>query len=939
MKSWLLTSQVIVMFCLLIFAVIRLQSQSALPMHGVTIPSSEQQVYDAYFYDYDIININTKEIFTLLHSQSHFESLFIQFNNKVYEFELEERDIRASHFRIYELNQYGRVEIPAGVNTTYSGETIANRFPVRITSDTNYFSLLMYTDKDVLVMERASNYYPQAAKGQYIVYWSGQMKTEGLEGTCPVKDIEKREHEYEHLDPQRGGGCKVVQIALANDYLMFQSYGSVTDVVNHNTTVLNNVYVNYDTEFSPNFNFELVEIVVVSESYSDPWTTSTNPNTLLNSFTSWGPSGFLQIHDVASLWTDRDLDGTTLGIAWIGAVCQNNRYNIVQDYTTNQNFLRVLQAHELGHNFNASHDSSSDYIMYPLVVNSNTWSTASITSINQYFMQSWSNCVSNCGVPTNDNCSGYRFLTVCPGNTCCGATEATIAGATQSIAGIACNGTSNLIRDVWFRFRASCNSHTITVVPSSGLDPVIDLRSGNCNGTNIACRNQGGGEGGTETLTYTNFTPGSLYYIRVYDHTTTGTPPSTNTFNICVTSPTCTNVEIISPPSNQTTCAGNTVTFDMSVSGSGPFSYYWYKGVNPNGVLVQSTLNTTSTNTSYTTPVLTASNNGDQYYCKVTNCCGLVVSYTSHVTLTVNSVPSQPSSIAGNTTPCLGSEQYSVTNVAGVDYTWSISGGGTLSGSGNTVMVDWTTPGAYTLSVTPTNICGDGTVTTLNVVVYVIPGNTEVSGGGLQCNTATLIASGGMGGTIYWQNTTSGGTDLSMPSSEQIVSESGVYYFRAHSVCGWGEEGSAEVTINTVINTNDSGEGSLRSMIDCVEDGGTIQFSLPGINQITLTSGEYVINKNMTIIGTGINNLILSGNNSSRLFHVTPGKLLNLKNMALINGNAAAPNGGAIFVEGSLTMENILFNNNFENGFTRKSITVVSPAGVVTVLGNVELEE
>jgi hypothetical protein len=132
-----------------------------------------------------------------------------------------------------------------------------------------------------------------------------------------------------------------------------------------------------------------------------------------------------------------------------------------------------------------------------------------------------------------------------------------------------------------------------------------------------------------------------------------------------------------------------------------------------------------------------------------------------------------------------------------------------------------------------------------------------------------------------------------------------------------------------VTNTNDAGAGSLRDVISCVASGATIAFdaSLTG-STITLTSGQIEIDKNITIMGLGnVADIVLSGNNTSRIFHVATGKTLTLKNLSLKNANAAAPVGGAIYVQGSLSLENMLLQNNFENSVTPKAITVNSPVG------------
>ena len=77
-----------------------------------------------------------------------------------------------------------------------------------------------------------------------------------------------------------------------------------------------------------------------------------------------------------------------------------------------------------------------------------------------------------------------------------------------------------------------------------------------------------------------------------------------------------------------------------------------------------------------------------------------------------------------------------------------------------------------------------------------VPAAVSVSGAGTYCTQATLTASGGAGGTIYWQGTTSNGTSTATASSSQTVTSSGTYYFRSRSAGGcWGAQGSVTVTI------------------------------------------------------------------------------------------------------------------------------------------------
>jgi len=90
-----------------------------------------------------------------------------------------------------------------------------------------------------------------------------------------------------------------------------------------------------------------------------------------------------------------------------------------------------------------------------------------------------------------------------------------------------------------------------------------------------------------------------------------------------------------------------------------------------------------------------------------------------------------------------------------------------------------------------------GTATSTSFTVNPLPATVSVSGGGTFCGSATLTASNGSDGTIYFQGTTSNGTSTTTPSTSQSVTSSGTYYFRAQSAAGcWGTQGSATVTIN-----------------------------------------------------------------------------------------------------------------------------------------------
>ena len=130
--------------------------------------------------------------------------------------------------------------------------------------------------------------------------------------------------------------------------------------------------------------------------------------------------------------------------------------------------------------------------------------------------------------------------------------------------------------------------------------------------------------------------------------------------------------------------------------------------------------------------------------------------------VTPTAVPAQPSTITGNASICSNSSQsYSVTNVAGVNYNWSFPAGWVQTAGTTTSSVTVTTNGTSgTVTVTPSNACGNGTARTLSVTVNV---PTASAGTALTtiCQGGTTAALGGSyagGATSATWSTTSGGT-------------------------------------------------------------------------------------------------------------------------------------------------------------------------------------
>lgn len=156
---------------------------------------------------------------------------------------------------------------------------------------------------------------------------------------------------------------------------------------------------------------------------------------------------------------------------------------------------------------------------------------------------------------------------------------------------------------------------------------------------------------------------------------------------------------------------------------------------------------------------------------------------------------------ANNTSGC-GTLAVQFTDLStGTPTSWAWNFGDSQTSTLQNPSHTYSAPGNYTVTLTATNTAGsDAETKTAYIVVNSVPAAVVVTGGGTQCGGSMILnATGGTGGTIYWQNTTNNGTSTATASSSQTVSTNGTYYFRAQSAAGcWGTQGSASVTINAV---------------------------------------------------------------------------------------------------------------------------------------------
>lgn len=390
----------------ILFSLLALTSfGQSVDLTGTIVETNHEQL-NTSFKSFKIYHIDSKDLSRQLEQYTGSFKLNIKLDkNFNIQLELSNASILSPDLTITRTSGKLKKNSPEGENKTFSGHlSKGGNGTAALTIDTGFIYGFFELDNETFYIEPLTLRGPEYKKDHYLVYKASDV-LDNAPHHCAFDELAKTQNQLSlpSTTVKNTEGCHVVEIAIATDWLLFDFFGDSETVENFVIGNLNMVQTNYDDEFESEIQFELVTLFISDCENCDPWADVTDSYTLLQVFRNWGNSGgFNTDYDVASLWSKRDFDGDLVGLAWPGTLCANNRYNVLQHYISNASNLRVLQAHELGHNFSAQHDEAGDNtIMAPSVTTSMEWSMTSQDVINTYidYIANNFDCFGNCPNP------------------------------------------------------------------------------------------------------------------------------------------------------------------------------------------------------------------------------------------------------------------------------------------------------------------------------------------------------------------------------------------------------------------------------------------------------------------------------------------------------------------------------------------------------------
>jgi hypothetical protein len=290
---------------------------------------------------------------------------------------LTHRSLRSDAFQVVVQREHGFESVDVGPARTYRGSVVGREDAGVAVSliDGALTGLIDMGDAGLFYVQPARDFDPSQPASRHVVYNSADaIAPPGICGNGLI-DLGLPDWMKEGGMGGEGGiaGAQpnIAEIGFDADFEFYQKNGSsVTNTVNDIESVMNGVEFIYDRDV--NITYEFTTFVVRATS-SDPYTTNDIGDLLCEFRTTWNatPESGIQ-RDVAQLYSGKSMVGSVIGLAWLGVVCNqsgndcsgfgNLAYSTVESrYTLIASFRQSLSAHEIGHNWGATHcDGNGD---------------------------------------------------------------------------------------------------------------------------------------------------------------------------------------------------------------------------------------------------------------------------------------------------------------------------------------------------------------------------------------------------------------------------------------------------------------------------------------------------------------------------------------------------------------------------------------------------
>ncbi len=292
-------------------------------------------------------------------------SVRVRLGEQDYTLELAPYRMRGDGFRLLVQDKDGKIRAadapPAATVRGHVAEVEGSRVAGSL-HDGLLDVVIHMPDGAVWAVQPASEYLPNLPAGLHISYRQADFVPTNP-GVCGVVDAPRTDAgELPVEGGIAGGTIRIVDIACDADreFYVLNASNPVTTMFDIES-VLNVTEAIYERDCDITFE---ITTIVVRTAEPDPYTSFVADNMLVEMQSEWNTNLQSIRRDIAELFTGKDMSGNTLGIAWQAVVCDSitngNGYSVVQSRSSaNMTIRACLSAHEIGHNWSASHCDAS----------------------------------------------------------------------------------------------------------------------------------------------------------------------------------------------------------------------------------------------------------------------------------------------------------------------------------------------------------------------------------------------------------------------------------------------------------------------------------------------------------------------------------------------------------------------------------------------------
>ena len=346
---------------------------SVSPHQVLTRTAEVSRVLSPVLSSYEVIRMAPGEIERQVRTTGE---LRFRFDETDFYFNLEPHDMRAPGYRAEETRPGGvRRTLPPQPVHTFKG-VLAGREDIRgrFNLTDNGVEGIVYAPEGWYYVEPLRNYLPSAPAGELVVYRHADIKP-GEPLKCGVSLPRRLQRGADRVTAQVEAASSTnptkyeFDIATEADYEYVQALGGSEEANREIEGILNHVEGVYQSELLLQFRISFQHVWDMED---DPYA-ATNTQDLLDEFAEYWNTHFADTvdYDIAHLWTARERDdGAIAGRAALGVVCRFRSHSYsVSTRQTDIPQKYVTPAHEIGHNFGATHP---DEVIPPITTCKNT---------------------------------------------------------------------------------------------------------------------------------------------------------------------------------------------------------------------------------------------------------------------------------------------------------------------------------------------------------------------------------------------------------------------------------------------------------------------------------------------------------------------------------------------------------------------------------------